>query len=98
MVEENDFGPLEDCLAVSERAALCCDGSAVHAEPKAIGTSRRFGCAVIQIPYFNAPRVVPVDPLPVPGIFPIAFFWQSGSGIIPELTRAVLAVAYAVTV
>ena len=36
--------------------------------------------------------------LPVPGIFPIAFFWQSGSGIIPELTRAVLAVAYAVTV
>src|SRR5665213_2913332 len=92
MIQEDHLGALENCLAVPERTALRGDGPAVHAEPQAIGTTRRLRRVVVQVPDFDAARVVPVDPPPVHGIFPIMLQRQGGTGFVPELSRAVFAI------
>src|ERR1700739_4136166 len=96
MIEEHHFGAPEDGLAIPERAALRRDGSAVHAEPKAIGASRRFCGAVIQVPDLDTPRIVPVDSLPVDRIFPVARLRQRRAGFIANLSPAIFAVTDAV--
>src|SRR4051794_2379107 len=98
MIEENHLGPLEDGLAIAEGTALGGYRAAVHAKPEAIGTSRGFRRAIIQVPDLYTTRIIPVDPLAVDRVIPVLLQWQSGAGFVAELSRTVFAIADAVTV
>ena len=98
MIEKNHLGALKDRLAIPEGAALAADRSAIHAEPQARRATGGFGGAIVQVPDLEAPRVVPLDPLPIDGIAPIVLGGERATAFIAELPLAIFAIADAVAI
>jgi hypothetical protein len=96
VVQQHEFGALRDFFEIPERVALARNRAAVHADPKAVRAARRLYRAVVQVPDFQAPPVVPLDPFPVHRIVPIAGGRKRAALLVPKLARAVLAMANAV--
>src|SRR5437660_12530167 len=69
------------------------NGTAVHSHPDTMRAARRLRRAVIQVPYFEAPFVVPLNPLAVGLVVPILAVRKRASGLVFELTCAIFAVA-----
>ena len=93
MVEHDDMRAAADLFEVAEGIRLRGYGAAVHARPDAIRPARGLRGAVVELPEFGAPRVVPHDPLAVDGVVPVGAQWNRLSGLRLELALAVIAVA-----
>src|SRR6478752_3766974 len=67
--------------------------TAVHSHPDTMRAARRFGRAVIQVPHFEAPLVVPLNPFAIGLAVPILLIRKRAAGLVFELACAIAAIA-----
>src|SRR5574340_907488 len=93
MVHEHHIRALADSFHVAERTRLSRDRAAVHAYPDAVRAAALLCRPVEMVPDLDAPVVVPLDPLAVNRIVPVALLGERLARLLAELPRAVVAIA-----
>ena len=97
-VEQENFRALGDGLDVAEAGGLPADAGAVHADPEAIFSAGFARDAIVGIPQLHSPGVVPLNPLAVDRVVPVALGGEILAGAIAKFGDAVFAVADAAAI
>src|SRR6476646_2206075 len=93
MVEHDHLRAAANLSVITEALALPADGTAVHADPNAIGPAGGFRDPVVQVPDFKTPLVIPLNPLAIHWVAPIFLAGNSFAGAFLKSFLTVVAVA-----
>jgi hypothetical protein len=97
MIEHDDFSTTTNLFEIPEALALADDGTAIHSHPKAFRTAGVLSNAIIQIPQFEPPFIVPGNPLAIEWVIPVLLTRNLLAGALAKFALAIHTKAWATT-
>src|SRR5262245_13170205 len=95
VIEQDELSTPTNFSIIAKVLGLCGDRPAVHADPNAIWPAGSFGDLVVQIPNFEPPLVIPLNPFSIALVPPVLLARDHFTGPIAESLLAIFTKARA---